>query len=189
MKALLHFSGDETHYAFLNKLLAGLLSGAISSAIANPTDLVKVRMQGAATTIVGKDKRTYRYKNFVDALYTIITTEGIWALYTGVAPTVARASVLAAVEMSMYETLKLALARFFQLELTSVLLHIIAALVASFFSSLASCPFDMARSRLMNQPKGVDGRGLLYDGPLDCMQKSVRKEGISVLWAGWLTAK
>ena len=65
-------------------MLAGLASGALASAIANPTDLIKVRMQGSAKHPGGKDKTpTYHYKSFWNALSVIVGTEGFWALYTG----------------------------------------------------------------------------------------------------------
>lgn len=176
----------DNKYAFLHKLFSGLLTGAISSALANPTDLIKIRMQGASKkNDNSKIKHSYRYKNFVDALLTIIKTEGYFALYTGVLPTMVRASVIAAVEMSVYETTKLYISEVMGYLPTSVIVHVLSAFIASCLSSFASCPFDMARSRLMNQPIGKNGQGALYRGPFHCLYMSVKKEGIFVLWAGF----
>ena len=63
--------------------------------------------------------------------------------------------VLAAVEMSCYETIRDALANSSWSVLVGrpSLVFVISALLASFWSALASNPFDMVRSRLMNQPK------------------------------------
>jgi Mitochondrial carrier protein len=96
-----------------------------------------------------------------------------------------RAAILAMVELSAYETLKPALARFFSLASSSFVLHAMTALIASFLSALASNPFDMARSRMMNQPRNSDGTGLYYRNTLDCINKSVRREGWLVLLAGF----
>lgn len=152
---------------FTTKLFSGCAAGAIASAICSPTDLVKVRMQGRL-----KEKKeydgdvsvggAYEYKNVFDAFAKVYKNEGVWAMWTGVGPTVLRAAVLAAVEMSMYDTTKVCLAERLQRAPTAPEIHVLAALIASCFSSFASCPFDMARSRVMNQPKDEKGNGLIY---------------------------
>ena len=89
----------------------------------------------------------------------IIKEEGVGALYVGVMPTVLRASVLASVEMTVFEIvfqiLQLSPSKgtYMALVATSHPLApaVVAALVSSFFSALASCPFDVIRSRLMSQ--------------------------------------
>jgi len=126
----------------------------------------------------------YQYSGLYDAFSTIIRREGVMALYTGVGPTVCRASVLAAVEMAMYDVLRDRVAELMSLHVSSVLVHAITALIASFFSAFASNPFDMARSRIMNQPTS-NGRGVLYRGPIDCLIKSIKLEGLSALMAGF----
>jgi len=39
------FAGNETDTSFALKFGAGMVTGALGSALANPTDLVKIRMQ------------------------------------------------------------------------------------------------------------------------------------------------
>jgi Mitochondrial carrier protein len=126
----------------------------------------------------------YQYSGLYDAFSTIIRREGMMALYTGVGPKVCRASVLAAVEMAMYDVLRDRVAFIMSLHVSSILVHAVTALIASFFSALASNPFDMARSRIMNQPTS-NGRGVLYRGPIDCLIKSIKLEGVSALMAGF----
>ena len=85
------------------KIVAGGLSGTIAQGIANPCDLVKVRMIGA-----GLDGATAapQYRWFTTALTHIIKTEGVAGLYKGVGANIGRASTLAAAEMSSYDALK-----------------------------------------------------------------------------------
>lgn len=40
-------------------------------------------------------------------------------------------------------------------------LHVTTAIVAGFVSALASSPFDVVKSRVMNQPFAADGTGTL----------------------------
>lgn len=171
---------------FSRKLLSGCIAGAIASGICNPTDLVKVRMQGSLQRrITKKDVDIpYDYKNALDAFAQILSKEGFLAMWTGVGPTMLRASVLAAVEMSVYDTLKSQLSRYNTMR-SPAAVHVISALFASIFSAFFSCPFDMARSRVMNQPKNKNGEGLLYKSAIHCLVVSVKQDGISVLLAGY----
>ena len=60
------FIGDIPLY---QKILAALLTGAIAIIVANPTDLVKVRLQSEGKLPAGVPRR---YAGAVDAYYTIV---------------------------------------------------------------------------------------------------------------------
>jgi hypothetical protein len=165
----------------LKKVLAGSLSGAVSSAICNPTDLIKIRLQadgmgGGATP---------RYRGLVHAFTDIVSKEGVTGLWKGVGPTCARASVLAAAELSSYDEIKAALLHSNVLAEGPVL-HFATAGSAGFIAALASSPFDVVKSRFMNQPVDLaTGRGTLYKGMRDCFAQSIRSEGVLCLWNGF----
>jgi hypothetical protein len=95
--------------------------------------------------------------SFFPTLFRVARTEGVAALYQGVIPTVCRASVLAAVEMSVFETAERLVRNALSASddvISAAVVTIIAALIASFFSSLASSPWDVVRSRIMAQTRG-----------------------------------
>lgn len=84
----------------------GLLTGAIGSAIANPTDLIKIRMQVEAGRVVdgvyvsGLHKGMKpTYRNVLDAFSKIWRAEGLRGLYQGVIPTTARAACLTSAQV------------------------------------------------------------------------------------------
>jgi Mitochondrial carrier protein len=110
-----------------------------------------------------------RYRGFIHALQDIVKTEGFAGLYKGVGPNSGRATVLAATELSTYDAVKTNL-------VTSGLLaegfslHFTTALIAGFVSAATSSPFDVVKSRVMNQPVGPDGKGLLFTGMIDCFR-------------------
>lgn len=158
------------------KILSGCISGCIASAVFSPTDLIKVRMQ----TGWGNEG----YRTILQSFGTVVKTEGFMSLWTGVGPTCARATVLAAAELSTYDHVKHDLLQNKVME-DGALLHFVASLAAGFVASLASNPFDFVKSRIMNQHKSADGVGLLYKNTLDCMVKSVRHDGFFVLWSGF----
>ena len=83
------------------KIIAGGTAGAIASAIANPTDLMKIRLQ---TDGMMKDEAgnllPKKYTGMVNCFSSIVKDEGVAALWTGVGPTAGRATALAAAERS-----------------------------------------------------------------------------------------
>lgn len=52
----------------------------------------------------------------------------------------------------------------------------LASFSASFFANAAAMPFDVVKSRIQSAEAGV------YGGMVDCARKSVRQDGVMVLW-------
>ncbi|KAF9904172.1 hypothetical protein EC991_002966 [Linnemannia zychae] len=175
--------GEET--TTLVKLMSGLTSGMIGSAIANPTDLIKVRLQAFWPS--GKP----RYASIADACRSIYVEEGIPGLYRGVVPTAARAMVVTASQLASYDTTKHYLlklrdsqghARFHEGYLT----HFCASTVAGLVCSISTSPIDTVKVRYMNQQFNAQGRGHLYRSAIDCAIKTVQREGPLALYKGFL---
>eukprot|EP01130_Rhizamoeba_saxonica_P011586 TRINITY_DN4816_c0_g1_i1.p1 TRINITY_DN4816_c0_g1~~TRINITY_DN4816_c0_g1_i1.p1 ORF type:complete len:262 (-),score=20.34 TRINITY_DN4816_c0_g1_i1:27-812(-) len=161
--------------SFLVKITAGLVSGAIGSSIANPTDLIKIRFQ---TRLPEQPKP---YKNTLHAFIHIYKYEGgIQGLYRGVVPTCLRASILTSAQLASYDHSKYLLREYRILE-DGPHMHIIAAIISGLVTTTASSPVDVIKTRIMN----TKGKGI-YKGPIDCFIKSVKTGGIRVLWRGWV---
>lgn len=58
----------------------------------------------------------------------------------------------------------------------------VASLISGLISALVSTPFDVIRSRLMNQSSGMQQ---LYKNTTDCAVKIVRQEGFLTLYTGF----
>ncbi|XP_013147161.1 PREDICTED: kidney mitochondrial carrier protein 1 isoform X2 [Papilio polytes] len=155
--------------------LCAALAGGLSSAIANPTDVLKVRMQ------VGDEKR-----NLVRCFVSIYRAEGYAGLWRGVGPTSQRAALIAAVELPVYDACK----RRLQPALGDAPLnHLASSLLASLGSAVASTPLDVVRTRLMNQRNVKDSREpthRIYRGTVDCFVQTVRNEGPLALYKGFV---
>ena len=166
------------------KILAGGLSGTVSQGIANPCDVVKVRMMAPP----GKSNTATTYRWFLGSLIQIGKSEGLSGLYKGVTANVGRAASLAAAEMSVYDQVKTTL--LYEYEWGEGLkLHAFSATCSGFAAAFASCPFDVCKSRLMSQPVDpVTGQGTMYRGLADCMTKTLAKEGPTAFWKGFLPA-
>lgn len=85
---------------FFYKVSAALLTGAIGISVANPTDVVKIRLQGEGRLPTGSVRR---YNGTMDAYPKIIAAEGIKGLWTGVGPNIARNSIINAAELASYD--------------------------------------------------------------------------------------
>merc|ERR1719454_1524041 len=167
------------------KIVAGGGAGAIASAVANPTDLLKVRLQ---TDGMVKDAEgnflPKRFSGMVHAFTTVVKEEGVLGLWTGVGPTVGRATALAAAELATYDEVKTQLlgTGWFQ---PGLALTVTTAFASGYVSTVASSPFDVVKSRVMGQPMTPDGKPSLYEGMVDCFVKSSKSEGPMSLYNGF----
>ncbi|XP_055385825.1 mitochondrial uncoupling protein Bmcp [Condylostylus longicornis] len=167
----------------LGNVLCAVSAGAVSSAIANPTDVLKVRMQ-----VHGKGSNNLGLFACFGEIYRY---EGIKGLWRGVGPTAQRAAVIAAVELPVYDFCKHYLMSTFG---DKVVNHFISSFVASLGSAIASNPIDVIRTRLMNQKNfGVNlnspshtASKRVYSGSLDCFFHTTRTEGFLALYKGFV---
>ena len=88
--------------------------------------------------------------------------QGIKGFYRGISTNVTRACVLNATKMGIYDELKEIFKKAGFKD--SLFVQFCCAFTAGFFMSCTVTPFDMVRTRVMNQPKET----LLYKGMMDC---------------------
>jgi len=129
-------------------ILCGVIAGSVSSAIANPTDVLKVRMQACSTTL--------QQKSMLKCFQEIYQQEGIAGLWRGVGPTAQRAAVITSVELPIYDACKHQLIHS-QIVGDSVSNHFISSIISSLGGAIASTPIDVIRVRLMNQRRLKSG--------------------------------
>lgn len=161
---------DRANTPLYIKFVAGGMSGMVGSVIANPTDLLKIRMQAM-------EKNNYNVFWHIKDVYK---NSGVKGFYNGIQATVARAMVLNATKLSTYDHIKHTLINLNILN-DGKPLHFIASLCAGIVMATTTAPFDIARTRLMNQPHGQK----LYTGLFDFMSKTVKHEGIRGLYKGF----
>lgn len=158
-------------------IICAAVAGSISSAIANPTDVVKVRMQ-----INGNVGNLSLYGCFND----VYQHEGVRGLWRGVGPTAQRAAIIAAVELPIYDFTK---SKMIPLIGDNIVNHSIASMAASIASAIASTPIDVIRTRLMNQRRislPNESSSHLYKGSIDCFLKTSKNEGFLALYKGFV---
>lgn len=102
---LINDSSDQSAQVWAN-IICATAAGVISSTVANPTDVLKVRMQ-----VHGKD--SHRQMNLWRCFYEIYKYEGLRGLWRGVVPTAQRAVAIASVELPLYDFCKSQLIPYF----------------------------------------------------------------------------
>ena len=170
---------DPSNTPLWTKMGAGAISGAIGSSVACPTDVIKVRMMALPS------QQNWRYRNTFHAFHEVTVKEGFLGLWTGVKPTVQRAALVSATQISSYDHVKHSLLNARLLD-EGVALHVLSSIVAGLITIAVISPVDLVRTRVMNQPKDANGKPLLYRGTLDCILKAVKSEGVLGLYKGFL---
>lgn len=172
-------STDTAHTPLTVKVLAGAITGCCGSALANPLDLVKVRMQGAS-------RGTQRYASVFSALMEISREGGsLRGLWRGTMPTVQRATLLTASQVPAYDHVKHFIVDNGHAK-EGYLCHFICSMIAGVVAAAVTSPVDLVKSRVMVQPiNHVTGQGTLYTGTIDCFLQVVRNEGPLALYKGF----
>ena len=163
--------------------LAGMSAGAIGQFVATPTDLVKVQMQIEGRRIARGEPP--RYRGTLDAFTTLARQGGVRALYMGWGPAVQRAMLVQLGDLTAYDQAK----QFWQRDMglaDGPVLHACSSAVAGLVAATMGAPADVIKTRVMNQPLDEYGRGTIYKSTLDCARQTVKNEGLTALYKGWL---
>ncbi|XP_011406045.2 PREDICTED: kidney mitochondrial carrier protein 1-like [Amphimedon queenslandica] len=171
----LYANGTETLYM---NIISGISAGAIAAAIANPTDVLKVRMQ-AATSI-----EYQRRQNVFLAFIKLYQSEGVKGLYRGVGPTSQRAAVVAGVLLPSYDFFKKILIQS-GFEGNDVMTHFVASFLAGILGAIATNPIDVVKSRMMNQNTSKVKLHHFYQSSFDCCVQTIKTEGFMALYKGF----
>jgi len=112
----------------------------------------------------------------------LFKNQGVGGFYRGIDSNIARAMVLNGTKMGVYDQAKGIVVEQTGLPKTSLAAQFLSAVTAGFFMTVTVSPFDMVRTRLMNQP--ADAK--LYNNALDCMVKIATQEGPLTFWRGFM---
>lgn len=156
------------------KILAGLTTGALAIAIANPTDLVKVRLQAEGKLPAGAPRR---YSGALNAYSTIVRQEGVKALWTGIGPNVARNAIINAAELASYDQVKETILKIPGFT-DNVFTHLLSGLGAGFFAVCIGSPVDVVKSRMMGDS--------VYKNTLDCFITTLKNDGPLAFYKGFI---
>ncbi|XP_038999655.1 mitochondrial arginine transporter BAC2-like [Hibiscus syriacus] len=165
--------------------LGGVGTGALQSIMLAPVELVKIRLQLQNTSFPGSQSASV-HKGPISVAKTIIKTEGLRGIYRGFTITALRDAPSHGFYFWTYEYMREQLhpgcRKSGQETLRTML---IAGGLAGVASWVCCYPLDVVKTRLQAQSLASPQK---YNGIIDCLQKSVKQEGYSVLWRGLGTA-
>lgn len=177
------------HISFASKLGMGCIAGGIGSFVGTPSEVALVRMS-ADSKLPPAERRNYT--SAINCLSRISKEEGVTMMWRGAAPTVLRATLLSSCQMGVTSQAKdyFSDSGWFGLKgqwLGGLPMMFCSTLVSSFCANIVANPFDVVKSRMQQMPIAADGTAL-YSNMGDCFLKSIRNEGITVLYKGFTPA-
>nr|CAH7725089.1 unnamed protein product [Callosobruchus chinensis] len=184
---LLHKSGhltDEEGKTVLHRsAIASAVSGAAGAFLGSPLFLVKTQLQSQAAESLAVGTQ-HGHKGAIDALMSIYRKFGIVGLWRGVDATMLRAVVGSSAQLSSFAKVKDSLNEYEFFRRNQVVSSLIASIIGGIFQTLFMQPFDLVSTRLYNQPVDKHGKGVLYNGIVDCFIRIGRSEGITGFYKG-----
>ncbi|XP_070537833.1 kidney mitochondrial carrier protein 1-like isoform X2 [Ptychodera flava] len=173
--------------SLLVNVFCGVWSGVISSSIANPTDVIKIRMQAQRASFAANGNN-----GILVSFLTIYHQEGPRGLWRGVSPTAQRAAIVAGVQLPTYDLVKSIIMEH-NLMGDTVATHFISSIMAGLAACVASNPVDVAKTRMMNQKqlkehlhKELGQNKKIYKNTVDCLVKTASTEGFRALYKGFI---
>ncbi|KAH7577456.1 hypothetical protein JRO89_XS01G0253200 [Xanthoceras sorbifolium] len=182
----------------LLKIASGAFAGATATALTNPTEVLKVRLQMNSNLRRGGP---------IAEMRRLISEEGIKALWKGVGPAMARAAALTASQLATYDESKRILIMWtpleegFQLHLMLTpfnpemsivmtciispivrLIYLNSSTVAGIVSTCITAPVDMVKTRLMLQRESRKVGS--YKNGFHCAYQVALTEGPRALYKG-----
>lgn len=154
-------AGGDTHKDDITlgtKIIAGLLTGAFGSGLANPMDVMRVRMSVEGGKIDADSGRfatgmrrghAPQYANSMHCLWDVWRREGIiGGLWKGTSATMTRAALLSSGNLASYDHSKVLIRRQGWME-EGPRLHVVCAIISGLVATTACNPADVVKSRVM----------------------------------------
>jgi hypothetical protein len=178
-----YITGKDNTPSAWQKILSGMLAGAIGAIVGNPADLTMVRMQADGKA---EAAQRYNYTSVGNGLARIVREEGITNLWRGSKPTIVRAMLVTAAQLGAYDQFKYMLLNQFKVCNDGLPLHIIASLGAGFVAAVVTNPVDVVKTRLMNQGNTASStQAPKYRGMGHCFATIMAQEGFSGFYKGF----
>lgn len=172
--------GDVTKSSIITKVFAGLTTGALAMCVAQPADVIKIRLQAQGRLPPGEKPL---YSGMMDCARKSIAKDGVIGLWRGLTPNVCRNSVINAAELATYDQFKQVLIGFGFSDTPST--HCISAFSAGFAATCIGSPFDVVKTRVMQGARDANGK-MLYNGMVDCFVKMFKAEGLMSFYNGFI---
>ena len=163
---------DKGKISLKGQMISGALAGLTSQTLIYPFEITKTRM-----ALATKDY----YHGISHCINSIIKKEGPLALYKGWSASAIGVAPYAAIDLTLFNMLKETYIEKVGESPSSVVVLSVGA-VSGMIAQVLTYPFALSRTRLQSQ--GMPGREILYNGLFDCLNKTIKNEGVPCLFKG-----
>lgn len=171
-------------------MLVSSVAGSIGAFLGSPFFLVKTQIQSQAPVAISKGANValgvqHEHKGMISGLSNILKKRGIFGLFDGASGAVLRVAIGSCAQLSTFSYCKQFVEDHEFFSEDAVWSKTFASsMLVGVMTALAMTPFDTVSTRLYNQTRDASGRGLMYNGIIDCFAKTLRTEGIRGLYKG-----
>lgn len=121
----------------------GVCAGITGSFVGNPAEISLIRMTADGKLPIDQRRN---YTSVVNAIARMVREEGVLTLWRGCIPTMGRAAVVNAAQLSSYSQAKRILLNKCQFQ-EGISLHFVASMISGLVTTIASMPVDIAKTR------------------------------------------
>jgi hypothetical protein len=186
----------------LREIACGSLGAGFTACLFNPLELVKTRLQ-VQSQYACPQTGTLPYRGTVHAMQTIVSEEGVVALWThGFTGFVGRDFVYSGLRIGLYPTVRNIISLESSGETASLSSKIVSGCATGIIGSAIATPIDVMRvrtsvesGRVCPETSGLrglrfatglcKGREVQFRGAIDCFRLLVHEGGLAGLWRGW----
>ncbi|QEU58932.1 Sfc1 [Kluyveromyces lactis] len=163
-----------------NTFIAGVGAGITEAVVVvNPMEVVKIRLQAQHLNPV---EGAPKYKNAVQACYTIVKEEGFSALYRGVSLTAARQATNQGANFTVYSKLKEFLQGYHNQEMLPSWETSLIGLISGAIGPFSNAPLDTIKTRLQKDKSTKNMSGLKRITIIG--KQLIQEEGFRALYKG-----
>lgn len=163
----------------------GGIGGFIGSALASPFFMLRTHLQSQAVTQIAVGYQ-HQHTGMMSALKEIFQKHGIRGLYRGVAVTMPRAMLGSGGQLAGYGYTKDILLRHpLHAQQSDRLVSFLSGIAGGTVMAITMTPPDVVATRLYNQGVDAKGKGIYYNGVVDCFLKILKTEGVAGLYKGF----
>ncbi|MEJ1273122.1 solute carrier family 25 member 35 [Cricetulus griseus] len=145
---------------------------------------VRSAAAGALAGVIGAYLGSPIYLGMFQALTQIGQKHGLVGLWRGAVGGLPRVVIGSSTQLCTFSSTKDFLSQWEIFPPQSWKAALAAAMVSGMAVVLAMTPFDVASTRLYNQPTDTHGKGLMYRGIFDALLQTARTEGIFGMYKG-----
>lgn len=178
------YIGKPKKVSTVKSISAAAIAGSVGAFVGSPFYMLKTQLQAQSSGSIAVGYQ-HNHQSMMKALTFIWIKQGPLALWRGVNASVIRVAFGSSVQLSTFSKCKEYVQKSEKFKQDSWLNTLVASMLSGLAVALCMTPLDVISTRLYNQGVNSSGKGLLYNGILDCIIKILKTEHFFGLYKGF----